>query len=123
MRTPALVSVLGLGLPGCGAGAPPPRAEPPAAVVLARPAASPAAPTEADCVRGNAVACVEAGQAYANGVGVPKDATKAADRYTKACDEGNAAGCFWLGDAFVHGLGIGKDELRGVTLLRRACEA
>ncbi len=74
------------------------------------------------CADGNAVACSALGFVYEEGLGVPKDAARAATLYRQACDQGNALGCLNLGRLNEEGLGVSKDLARAALLYERACD-
>ena len=78
---------------------------------------------EAACERGDGAACNSAGQRYALGEGVPRNDTKAFERYERACDLKLAVGCVNLGGMLFDGDGVLKDETLGAHLFSQGCEA
>jgi uncharacterized protein len=70
----------------------------------------------------SASSCLEIGEAYEAGKGIPKDAAHAARAYRKACDGGAAAGCTHLGDAYAAGLGVAPDLTAAADLYHKGCD-
>ena len=68
------------------------------------------------------VNCLELGESYRNGDGVPRDTTRAAEFYQQACEGGVAEGCYSLGFMYNMGEGLGKDRARAGELFQQACE-
>jgi len=67
------------------------------------------------CAKGDAPACLRAGEAYVMGRGVPADPARAAKLFLLACDAGHAKGCFNAGNATYKGDGVEKDAARATA--------
>ena len=65
--------------------------------------------------------CLELGELYRKGDGVPKNSGLAAGFYKQACDGGVAKGCFSLGTLYTNGDGVPRDTARAAELYQRAC--
>ena len=72
--------------------------------------------------QGDADAQFALGVMYANGKGVPKDASQAAAWYRKAAEQGDAKAQFNLGLMYANGEGVPKDASQAVTWYRKAAE-
>jgi len=59
---------------------------------------------------------------YANGEGVPKDASQAVTWYRKAAEQGYASAQFSLGFMYANGEGVPKNASQAVTWYRKAAE-
>src|SRR5262249_19698646 len=85
------------------------------------------------CQHSNLNGCVNVGRAYRDGIGVPKDETRAAAVFQEACDrkpdsedvdpESNAArACSLLGALYLAGEGLEKNLVEGRKLSELGCE-
>jgi TPR repeat protein len=105
------------------------------AVLLALVAAMPPRTDDpADCRSGTASACREQaehgdaaaqfrlGVAYADGLGVARDAAKAAQWYRRAADQGVALAQFSLGVMYQQGDGVPRDPAAAARWYRRAAD-
>jgi len=72
----------------------------------------PAAECEKLCTRGDAAACVEAGNIQLDGRGVPQSPTRAVTFFRSGCDRGSARACATLGLAYETGFGAARDYAR-----------
>ncbi len=79
-------------------------------------------PEQRACDEGSAAACTVLGDAYATGVGVPKDEFRAADLFRRGCDLGDPRACLSLAEAHRTGNGALVDPKRALQLYSRACE-
>lgn len=75
------------------------------------------------CHQGDAWACGSLGVVFANGMGVPKDETRAAALFQAACDGGYPEDCYNLGVLVHSGAGVKKDEERAIALFQSSCDA
>ena len=75
------------------------------------------------CNAGDADACFNLGQVYANGEGVAQDKAKAAQLFRKACDAGSSSGCNNLGFAYDSGAGVAQDKVKAAELFKKTCDA
>lgn len=66
--------------------------------------------------------CTSVGRAYFLGVGVAKDAARAASFYQRSCDHGDPRGCLYLALMYGEGNGVPQNAKREVELYRRACQ-
>lgn len=80
---------------------------------------------EAVCSRNYGEGCFRAGELWRRGLGVPKDAAKAASFYERGCDAPNETGssCNALALLFDRGVGRAKDAKRSIALFEKACAA
>jgi serine/threonine protein kinase len=76
---------------------------------------------ERACERGEAAACLEQGQRYESGTGVPRDEGQAAVFYRRACDRGAAGGCTRLGVLHNSGRGVERDLGLSAILYEKGC--
>ena len=67
--------------------------------------------------------CVELGESYRQGDGVPRDAARAAEFYRQACLGGDAAGCNQLGTMYSAGEGVRRDPIRAAGLFEGVCDS
>jgi TPR repeat protein len=74
------------------------------------------------CTRGEMRACNNLGLMYADGTGVPRDATQAAELLQEACDGGELRACANLGSRYDRGDGVAQDRAHGKALIERACK-
>ena len=77
------------------------------------------------CSGGDLEDCIEQGDAYRTGDGVPLDYIRAAEFYELACDGGHAEGCRSLrslGFQYRDGDGVSQDLLRAAELYQYACD-
>ena len=72
--------------------------------------------------QGDANAQFNLGVMYANGKGVPKDASQAVTWFRKAAEQGDAKAQFNLGVRYANGEGVPKDASQAVTWFRKAAE-
>ena len=77
---------------------------------------------EADCDKGNASACFQAGVKYDSPEDRAPDLPRAADYYRKACDLGNPTGCDNLGLMHAKGEGVPKDPVKAFKLYNKGCQ-
>ncbi|MBP9086109.1 MAG: sel1 repeat family protein [Kofleriaceae bacterium] len=73
------------------------------------------------CKGGDMVSCTNLGVLYEQGIGVPKDATKAAALFEQACKGGDMVGCANLGILHADGTGVPKDATKAAALFQQAC--
>ena len=67
--------------------------------------------------------CVELGESYRQGDGVPRDAARAAEFYRQSCLGGDAAGCNQLGTMYSAGEGVRRDPIRAAGLFEGVCDS
>ena len=72
--------------------------------------------------QGHAVAQLNLGQMYEDGVGVAKDLTAAADWYLKAGEQGNGAAQLKLGEIYAAGLAVDRDLRQSAHWYKKAGE-
>ena len=72
--------------------------------------------------QGDASAQFNLGVMYANGEGVPKDASQAVTWYRKAAEQGVAQAQFNLGVMYANGEGVPKDASQAAAWYRKAAE-
>lgn len=65
---------------------------------------------------------IKRGSLYANGNGVPKDASLAARWYRKAAEQNNPSGEALLGISYAQGLGVARNETEAATWYRKAAD-
>jgi len=75
------------------------------------------------CDRRDADACVVLGVAYAEGQGIPPNATRAAGIFERTCERGSSTACLHLGLLRIAGQGGSTDAIEGARLLEHACES
>ncbi len=73
------------------------------------------------CEGGANLGCVQAGRAFAEGHGVPRDPKEAARLFGPVCDRGNADACLELGKLVQRGEGGTPSPERALALYRKAC--
>lgn len=66
--------------------------------------------------------CLELGDAYYLGIGVPRDTDIALELYGKACDGGVAEACYALGVVHARGEVVPMNKGYAATLYARACD-
>ncbi len=69
---------------------------------------------------GDTEAQVVLAEIFANGDGIPKDSTRAADLFRKAAEKGTAKAQFRLGQMYVRGEGVPKDAVRAADLIKQS---
>ncbi|MEZ4318653.1 MAG: tetratricopeptide repeat protein [Myxococcota bacterium] len=75
------------------------------------------------CTLGDEVACVYQADAYRNGDGVVRDATRAVSLYTNACaKEGLGRACRALGDLYILGDGVPRDAGASMLWYEQGCD-
>jgi TPR repeat protein len=74
------------------------------------------------CNTGNAHACTEAGLAFRNGRGVPRDDSAASKFYQRGCDGGDGFGCVDLGQMYASGNGVARDDVHAAQLFQKGCD-
>ncbi len=74
------------------------------------------------CEAGDAKACLDLGDMYAQGQGVEKSPSKAFDLFKNACDGGDAYGCNNLGWMYQKGEGVEKSLSKAAELYKKACD-
>jgi hypothetical protein len=74
------------------------------------------------CSANEFTSCNNLAAAYEDGLGVQKDAPKAAELYQRACDGGFLLGCANLGMLYFSGTGVAQDRTRAMQLFERACD-
>lgn len=62
------------------------------------------------------------GLMYLNGLGVPKDADKAAAAFQEAAAKGDITGQYWLGYLYEHGLGVAQNWAEALKWYRISAE-
>jgi TPR repeat protein/tRNA A-37 threonylcarbamoyl transferase component Bud32 len=67
--------------------------------------------------------CVNLGNLYEGGVGVPKDLAAAAKYYQLACDHGGLGGCTGMARLHADGLGVPRDAVKARALVESGCKA
>ena len=72
--------------------------------------------------KGDAEAQIQLADLYTEGIGVPKDLSKAAKWHRKAAEQGNARGECLLGLDYVDGLGVKKNLPQAVHWLAKAAD-
>ena len=112
----ALVSAMALGTFGCGERTTPPVKQEEMALTPEQHFA--AMLKTADL--GDADAQANLGWMYANGTGVPRDASKAVELYQKAAAQGNAGAQANLGWMYESGTGVPKDATKAVEWYQKA---
>ena len=86
------------------------------------PAAADLQQTRKAAEQGDAVAQLNLGWAYAQGLGVEKDDREALNWFRKSAEQGNAHAQTNVGFRYARGLGIAKDEREAVNWYRKAAE-
>ena len=71
---------------------------------------------------GSLEAVAALGFAHFNGIGVPKDLSKALEFYRQATEAGGHHGQNNLGWCYLHGLGVEKDPTRARELFQKAAQ-
>ncbi len=71
---------------------------------------------------GHVKAMVNVGYCYANGVGVEKNPTLAAEYYNSAAREDNVVAIFNLGMCYKEGFGVSKDTERAIGLFKKSAD-
>ena len=81
------------------------------------------------CTRGDGWSCAILGHMYLQGIGVPKDDSRALALYSRAsvllseaCDAGKAKECGYLGVMYGKGIGVAEDDSLAERLLSMACD-
>ncbi len=74
------------------------------------------------CASGMANGCNNLGLMYAEGLGVAKNVTLAAEFLQKGCDGGDLRACANVGSRYILGDGVARDPARGKLLVDRACD-
>jgi TPR repeat protein len=74
------------------------------------------------CDAGDGEGCDELAAAYADGVGVKVDATRAAALYRSGCDAGRGRACAGLADHLLAGVGVAADRDAAMRVAARGCE-
>ena len=72
--------------------------------------------------QGNTQAQVNLGFMYLNGIGVEKDASKAAKLFSAPSEKDDAKAQYFLGQAYLHGDGIEKNENKSFVLFKKSAE-
>ncbi len=72
---------------------------------------------------GDAAALTLIAELYANGLGVPQNAERAASWYQLASDRGDRLATFELGMRYQEGVGVERDRTRAAELFAKAAEA
>lgn len=74
------------------------------------------------CLAGETDMCVELGEAYYEGKGVPQDLSKAVEWYRKGAEQGDATAQFYLAFSYASGEGVPEDLGKAVEWYRKAAE-
>jgi TPR repeat protein len=74
---------------------------------------------QAGCDAGRYADCVDLGNDYEDGKGVPKDLARAHALWQRACDGGNGVGCLNLGNHLRDGTGMPADVVRARAVRAR----
>lgn len=74
------------------------------------------------CLDGEADQCVDVGEAYYEGKGVPQDFSKAVEWYRKGAEQGDATAQFCLAFSYASGEGVPQDLGKAVEWYRKAAE-
>jgi TPR repeat protein len=77
---------------------------------------------KAEGMGGDAVAQRELGIAYADGLGVLKDAREATLWFRRAAEQGDATGQYRLADCYCRGVGVDRNDKEAATWCRKAAE-
>ena len=72
--------------------------------------------------QGNTQAQVNLGFMYLNGIGIEKDASKAAKLFSAPSEKDDAKAQYFLGQAYLHGDGIEKNENKSFVLFKKSAE-